>query len=96
MEGIVTVTPHENARVVVEGIPIRETYMLENASSVILGQDTILIFLDAVGHSGDHDTLGISGEQLKRKVMDAQGSMTTPNQTKVEIGKDFKKQLVLD
>ena len=80
MEGIVTVTPHENARVVVDGIPIRETYMLENAASVILGQDTILIFLDAL--SQEHDNHGITGEQLKAKIMDAQGSMTTPNQTK--------------
>ena len=38
MESIVTVTPHENARVVVDGIPIRETYMLENQAAIILGQ----------------------------------------------------------
>ena len=46
MEGIVTITPHENARVVVDGQPIRETYMLENSACIVLGQDTTLIFVD--------------------------------------------------
>ena len=69
MEGIVTITPHENARVVVDGQPIRETYMLENSACIVLGQDTTLIFVDELSQDGaDGLGQGISPEVMKRKV----------------------------
>jgi len=95
MEEIVTITPHENARVVVDGIPIRETHMLENAGLIILGQDTILIFLDAMGDGGSHGG-GITGDQLKRKIQEAQGSVTNPPNIQKPINAPFRPRVPTD
>ena len=70
MEGIVTITPHENAKVVVDGTAIKETFMLDNAASIVLGQDTTLVFVDEHNPDGP-EVQGISPAELKSKISDA-------------------------
>ena len=84
MEGIVTITPHETARVVVDGEMIRETYMLENAASVVLGQDTTLIFVDEQNPDMS-DFQGISPDQLKKKISEAGVAIAQANQQQSNI-----------
>ena len=55
----------------------RETHMLEHLIPIILGQDTILLFLDAVESSGVSKY--ITGDVLRRKINEAEESVTSPN-----------------
>jgi len=84
MEGIVTITPHESARVVVDGVLIRETYMLENAASIVLGQDTTLIFVDEQ-NPDISDFQGIPPEVLKKKISEAGVAIAQANQSNMPI-----------
>ena len=51
--------------------------MLEHLFPIILGQDTILIFIDAI----DNPTAAkfITGDILRRKINEAEESVTSPN-----------------